>query len=57
MDMTKAQRELLEKAVAIHVDKMDLETLVYIVENDIYMRLLDGDKQDIKDFIGEELGL
>ena len=56
MGMTKEKRELLEKAVAIHVDKMDLETLVYLVENDIYMRLLDGDKQDVEDFIEEELG-
>lgn len=55
MGLTREKRELLEKAVAIHVDKMDLETLVYLVENEIYMRLLDGDKQDVEDFIAEEL--
>jgi hypothetical protein len=56
MNMTSAERLLLEKAVGIHVDKMDLETLVYLVENEIYMRLLDGDKQDVEDFIAQELG-
>jgi len=53
--MTKSKRELLEKAVAIHVDKMDLETLVYLVENQVYMQLLDSNEQDVDDFIAEEL--
>ena len=53
--MTKSKRELLEKAVAIHVDKMDLETLVYLVENQVYMQLLDSDEQDVDDFIAGEL--
>jgi hypothetical protein len=53
--MTKSKRELLEKAVAMHVDKMDLETLVYLVENQVYMQLLDSDQQDVDDFIAEEL--
>lgn len=54
-NLSKEQRELLEKAVARHVDKMDLETLVYLVECDIYYRLLDSDAQDREDFIAEEL--
>jgi len=53
--MTNSKRELLEKAVAMHVDKMDLETLVYLVENQVYMQLLDSDEQDVDDFIAEEL--
>jgi hypothetical protein len=53
--MTKSKRELLEKAVAIHVDKMDLETLVYLVEGQVYMQLLDSDEQDVDDFIAGEL--
>lgn len=54
-NLSLEQRELLEKAVARHVDKMDMETLVYLVECDIYYRLLESDAQDREDFIAEEL--
>ena len=53
--LSKEQRELLEKAVARHVDDMDMETLVYLVECDVYYRLLDADAQEREDFISEEL--
>lgn len=54
--LTQEQRDLLEKAVSRHVDKMDLETLVYLVECDIFYRLLDADAQEVEDFIVGELG-
>lgn len=52
--MDAKTRELLEEAVDRYVDGLDLETLVYLVSEDIYAHYIkNATDQEVQEFIDE----
>ena len=52
--MDAKTRELLEEAVARYVDGLDMETLVYLVSEDIYAQYIkNATDQEVQEFIEE----
>jgi hypothetical protein len=52
--MDAKTRELLEEAVDRYVDGLDLETLVYLVSEDIYAQYIkNATDQEVQEFIEE----
>ena len=52
--MDAKTRELLEEAVYRYVDGLDMETLVYLVSEDIYAQYIkNATDQEVQEFIEE----